>query len=111
LLLRRRLQIAGVLRLESQALDALEDQPLVRLERRANLGCQIELGGHLLDDLWKKRQRDEARFEVGLEDRILQISALEFGVFLQERIERRDAVGVRRAQQYLREQLVGIQRD
>ena len=109
-LLGRALQVAGRLALLPQPLDAVEHRPAIDGEGPAQLRGPGQVAGHEVDHLREGRQRDEAGLEARLLRGLLQLAALARRL-LQPRAELTDLPRVAGAQQHLREQLVGVERD
>ena len=110
-LLRRGLEGSRIVGLFSQPLDAREHRRPIRGECLTEAGRRGQLSGHLFHDLREEGQRHEARLKVVLQGGILQVGAFQGRVARQELVERGHAGGIRRAQQHLRQKLIGIEGD
>ena len=85
--------------------------PAIDREGPAQLRGPGQVAGHVVDHLRERHQRHEARLEARLLGGLLQLAALQGRVLLQPRAELADLARVAGAEQHLREQLVGIERD
>ena len=110
LLLRRGLELPGILRLDSQPLDAGEDRRAIGGERLAEPGRPVQISRHRVHDLRKEDEGHEARLEARLRRRILKLAAFQ-RLAGEPFAERRHLAGIGGTEKHLREQLIRIEGD
>jgi hypothetical protein len=110
-LLRRVLQVARLLRLRAQALDAGEHRGAIRRECLTQFRRPVALDRHHVHDVGKEHERDEARLEARLDRRVLQPRAFQRRVLLHPGVQLDDFRRIARAHENLRKELIGVQGD
>ena len=110
-LLRRRLQVAGLLRALAQRLHGAHHGRLVGEERVAQALRPLELGVHHVEHLRERAQRQHARVPGLALQRAVERLAREVAVGLDEARGLDDLERIRGRHQHLRQELVRIERD
>src|SRR5512139_2263341 len=110
LLLLRRLQVPGIVRLLPELLDGVQHVLLLREERVPDLLRPVELVGHHLEDLGEVHERLDARVPLLLLERLRQRVALELLVLLHPVVGLHDLQGIGGRHQELGQEVVRVER-
>src|SRR5262245_2939252 len=110
-LLRRRLEVAGVVRLGAQALCCVHQLVALRQERVAQVLRPFQIVRHAVQDVGEDREGFHAWVPVELRQRLVQVRTLERQVLLTPPVRLDDLERIRGGDQHLGEDVVRIERD